>query len=236
MQALSVAARWAFLTFLLGLIPMFSSAQTMNEGPELDSSKDYYAVIVTNLGTMKLKLFPESAPITVRNFVNLAEGTREFKDAKTGQVVKRPYFNGVIFHRCIAGFMIQGGDPTGTGRGGPGYQFQNEYKAGVEFDAPGKLAMANAGPNTNGSQFFITEEVTHLKANQYTVFGELVDKEAGLEVVKKAAREPQNAQNRPNKDIVMERVVIVRAEKGTPVEKVDLSGGVSEKKEAPKGS
>src|ERR1700694_4331458 len=113
------------------------------------------AHFTTSEGSFTVRLFDEDAPKTVANFVELTEGTREWTDPKTGQKVKRPFYDGLIFHRVIGGFMIQGGDPLGTGTGGPGYKFNDEYPS-QKFDQPGRLAMANSGPNTNGSQFFIT--------------------------------------------------------------------------------
>ncbi len=115
------------------------------------------ATFQTSLGEIVVKLLPEKAPKTVANFVELAEGTKEWKDPKSGQAVKRPLYDGTVFHRVIPDFMIQGGDPLGTGTGGPGYRFEDEIGPDNRFEKPGLLAMANAGPNTNGSQFFITE-------------------------------------------------------------------------------
>src|ERR1019366_1270935 len=119
---------------------------------------------------------------------DLAEGKKEWKDPRTGQMKKTRYYDGIIFHRVIPEFMIQGGDPTGTGTGDPGYKFQDEFKSGLKFDKPGRLAMANAGSNTNGSQFFITEVPTEFLNNKHTIFGQVVE---GLDVVKKIARVPK---------------------------------------------
>src|SRR5581483_682006 len=123
-----------------------------------------YVTIVTNQGTMVAQLFEKEAPITVKNIVDLAEGKKEWKDPKTGEMKKTRFYDGLTFHRVIADFMIQGGDPTGTGMGGPGYKFKNEYSPGLNFDKAGRLAMANAGRDTNGSQFFITEAPVQLDA------------------------------------------------------------------------
>jgi peptidyl-prolyl cis-trans isomerase A (cyclophilin A) len=144
-----------------------------------------HATFKTSLGEIVIKLLPEKAPKTVANFVELAEGTREWKDPKSGQAVKRPLYDGTVFHRVIPDFMIQGGDPLGTGTGGPGYRFEDEIGADNKFDRPGLLAMANAGPNTNGSQFFITEVPTPHLNRGHTIFGEVVK---GFELVPKIAR------------------------------------------------
>ncbi len=142
------------------------------------------ATFQTSLGEIVVKLLPEKAPKTVANFVGLAEGTREWKDPGSGQTVKRPLYDGTMFHRVIPDFMIQGGDPLGTGTGGPGYRFEDEIGPDNRFDKPGLLAMANAGPNTNGSQFFITEVPTPHLNRGHTIFGEVVK---GIELVRKIA-------------------------------------------------
>ena len=142
------------------------------------------ATFQTTLGEIVVKLLPEKAPKTVANFVGLAEGTREWKDPSSGQTVKRPLYDGTVFHRVIPDFMIQGGDPLGTGTGGPGYRFEDEIGPDNRFDRPGLLAMANAGPNTNGSQFFITEVPTPHLNRGHTIFGEVVK---GIEFVRKIA-------------------------------------------------
>jgi peptidyl-prolyl cis-trans isomerase A (cyclophilin A) len=144
-----------------------------------------HATFQTSAGDIVVRLFPEKAPKTVENFVGLAEGTREWADPKTGEKVKRPLYDGTIFHRVIPEFMIQGGDPLGNGTGGPGFRFADEIGPDNRFDRPGLLAMANAGPNTNGSQFFITEVPTPHLDRGHTIFGEVVK---GLELVAKIAR------------------------------------------------
>jgi len=143
-----------------------------------------HATFRTSMGDLVVKLFPEKAPRTVENFVGLAEGTREWTDPK-GQKVKTPLFDGTVFHRVIPDFMIQGGDPLGNGTGGPGYKFADEIGPGNRFDRPFLLAMANAGPNTNGSQFFITEVPTPWLDKGHTIFGEVVK---GSELIPKIAR------------------------------------------------
>ena len=143
------------------------------------------ATFLTSLGEIVVRLLPEKAPKTVANFVGLAEGTREWKDPRSGQMVKRPLYDGTVFHRVIPDFMIQGGDPLGTGTGGPGYRFGDEIGPDNRFDRPGLLAMANAGANTNGSQFFITEVPTPHLNRGHTIFGEVVK---GFELVPKIGR------------------------------------------------
>jgi len=166
-----------------------------------------YAIMETTLGTITIELYEKEAPKTVANFVGLAEGTKEFTDLKTGQKVKRPFYNGLIFHRVIPGFMIQGGDPTGTGRGGPGYKFEDEFSPSLKHDKPGRLSMANAGPNTNGSQFFITVAPTPHLDNRHTIFGQVVE---GQDVANKISQVAKDGQDRPLNDMVMTKVTIKR--------------------------
>jgi peptidyl-prolyl cis-trans isomerase A (cyclophilin A) len=164
------------------------------------------ATFVTNQGTFKAKLMPEHAPTTVANFTDLATGKREWKDPNDGQRKSEPLYNGTIFHRVIPDFMIQGGDPQGTGMGGPGYRFEDEVPpGGPKFDRPGLLAMANAGPNTNGSQFFVTLAPTPWLTGKHTIFGEVIE---GMEVVEKIGATPTGAQDKPVQDVVLERVEI----------------------------
>src|SRR5512140_1458588 len=159
-----------------------------------------FATFKTSLGDMVVKLFPEKAPKTVENFVGLAEGTKEWKDPKSGQMVKKPLYDGTVFHRVIPQFMIQGGDPLGNGTGGPGYKFADEIGPDNKFGKPGLLAMANAGPNTNGSQFFITEVPTPCLDKSHTIFGEVVK---GGDLVPKIAR-------MGNAKVELKKVVITR--------------------------
>jgi peptidyl-prolyl cis-trans isomerase A (cyclophilin A) len=162
------------------------------------------AIIKTSEGSITCELFTKEAPNTVANFVGLATGTKEFKDSKTGQMVKRPFYNGLIFHRVIPGFMIQGGDPLGDGTGGPGYQFDNENTE-MSFSKPGVLAMANAGPNTNGSQFFITVAPTPNLQGDYNVFGQVI---AGQDVADKISKVPTGLQDVPVTPVVIESITI----------------------------
>ena len=168
-----------------------------------------YAVLNTTEGTIVCRLFEKEAPKTVQNFVELAEGKRDWKDNVSGKTGPGPLYNGTIFHRVIPNFMIQGGDPSGTGMGGPGYKFEDETKGSPhKFNTPGKLAMANAGPNTNGSQFFITVAPTDWLTGNHTIFGEVVE---GDDVVQKIVSVPRNRQDKPNKDVVLNSVTIERA-------------------------
>ncbi|MEU4378518.1 MULTISPECIES: peptidylprolyl isomerase [Actinomycetes] len=168
-----------------------------------------YATLHTNAGPIRLELFQNHAPKTVKNFVDLAEGTREYTDPRTGQPGSGPYYDGTISHRVISGFMIQMGDPTGTGRGGPGYKFGDEFHPELRFDQPYLLAMANAGPGTNGSQFFITVSPTPHLNNRHTIFGKVAD-EQSVKVVDAIANTPTGPNDRPLQDVVIERVEIER--------------------------
>jgi peptidyl-prolyl cis-trans isomerase A (cyclophilin A) len=152
-------------------------------------AQELFAVFHTSMGDIAVKLFPQKAPKTVENFVGLAEGTLEWTDPRSGAKVKKPLYDGTIFHRVIPDFMIQGGDPLGTGTGGPGFRFADEVGPDNKFDRPNLLAMANAGPNTNGSQFFITEVPTPWLDKGHTIFGEVVK---GGELVPKITRAGNN--------------------------------------------
>jgi len=169
-----------------------------------------YATLHTSLGPIRLELFGNHAPKTVRNFVELAEGTKEYTDPRTGQPGSGPYYDGTPFHRIIDGFMIQTGDPTGTGRGGPGYTFDDEFHPELQFDKPFLLAMANAGPKTNGSQFFITVGATAWLNFKHTIFGKVADA-ASEEVVMKIATAETDRSDKPTTPIVIEKIEIERA-------------------------
>ncbi len=164
------------------------------------------ATLRTNQGTVVVRLFPDHAPKTVRNFVDLAEGSREWTDPRTRQAGGKLY-NGTIFHRVIPDFMIQGGDPLGTGTGGPGYKFADEFHPDLAFDRPYLLAMANAGPGTNGSQFFITTVPTPHLNRKHTIFGEVIE---GSDVVEQISKTATGSNNRPVNDVVLESVLIER--------------------------
>jgi peptidyl-prolyl cis-trans isomerase A (cyclophilin A) len=162
------------------------------------------ATFVTNQGSFTVRLMPEHAPVTVQNFVDLATGGKEWTDPRDGQTKTDALYPGTIFHRVIDGFMIQGGDPTGTGTGGPGYAFDDECPPdGPAFDRPGLLAMANAGPGTNGCQFFVTVGATDWLTGRHTIFGEVTE---GYDVVERISKTPTGAQDRPSDDIVIERI------------------------------
>jgi peptidyl-prolyl cis-trans isomerase A (cyclophilin A) len=164
------------------------------------------ATFVTNRGSFAVKLMPEHAPTTVANFIDLATGKREWRDGRDGQRKSEPLYDGTIFHRVIPDFMIQGGDPEGTGMGGPGYRFEDECPpGGPKFDKPGLLAMANAGPNTNGSQFFVTVAATPWLTGKHTIFGEVTE---GMDVVNAISTTESGAQDRPAEDVVLEKVEI----------------------------
>jgi len=166
-----------------------------------------FAHFVTNEGNFTIRLFDEQAPKTVENFVGLAEGTREWSDPRTNQKVRKPYYNGTIFHRVIDGFMIQGGDPLGQGIGGPGYNFADEFHPKLRHNKAGILSMANRGPNTNGGQFFITLGPTPHLDDRHSVFGEVTD---GMDIVSKIGRTPTGDRDRPKKDIIIQQVTIER--------------------------
>mgnify|MGYP000305320904 FL=1 len=168
------------------------------------------ATLHTTLGDIKVNLFPDQAPKTVRNFTELAEGTKEWTNPKLNAKSSAPLYDGTIFHRVISGFMIQGGDPLGTGTGGPGYRFEDEPHPELVFDKPYLLAMANAGPNTNGSQFFITVAPTAWLNFKHTIFGEVAD-QASRDVVDAIAAAPVGAQDRPKENIVINSVTIDRS-------------------------
>jgi len=165
------------------------------------------ATLQTSQGRVVLRLFPDHAPKTVRSFVELAEGGRQWTDPRTGRASTSKLYDGTIFHRVIPDFMIQGGDPLGTGRGGPGYEFGDEFHPDLRFDRPYLLAMANAGPGTNGSQFFITVIPTPWLNGKHTIFGEVIE---GADVVDRISRVKTGSQDRPVEDVTIESVTIDR--------------------------
>ena len=166
-----------------------------------------FATLHTTKGDIEIRLFTDHAPKTVANFVELAEGTKEWKDPRSGSKTTTKLYDGTVFHRVIDGFMIQGGDPLGSGRGGPGYQFADEFHPELAFNRPYLLAMANAGPNTNGSQFFITVGPTPHLNRKHTIFGEVTK---GSDVVDAIATAPTASGDRPRTDIVINSVTIER--------------------------
>jgi peptidyl-prolyl cis-trans isomerase A (cyclophilin A) len=166
-----------------------------------------YAIFETSQGNIVVKLFEKEAPKTVENFIGLAEGSKEFTDESTGKKTKKNFYDGLVFHRVIPDFMIQGGCPQGSGRGGPGYRFADEFHPSLNHSKPGKLSMANAGPGTNGSQFFITVAATPWLDNKHTVFGEVVE---GQDVANKISKLPRDSSDRPKTPVVMNKVRIER--------------------------
>jgi len=169
--------------------------------------EDLYATFDTTEGKIVVKLYSQAAPKTVENFVGLATGEKRWVHPQTGEAKEGvPLYDGTIFHRCISNFMVQGGDPLGQGYGGPGYKFEDEFQSGKKFTVPGLLAMANAGPNTNGSQFFITVAPTPHLNNRHTIFGEVVE---GYENVERIANViPKGAADRPKTDVVINKLTI----------------------------
>ncbi len=176
-------------------------------------AEELYATIKTNQGDIEVQLFPDHAPKTVRNFVELAEGGREWTDPRTKKQTTEPLYDGTKLHRVISNFMIQGGDPLGTGTGGPGYQFKDEIHPELTFNRPYLLAMANAGPGTNGSQFFVTVAATSWLTGKHTIFGE-VSSADGRKVVDTIAALPTDEQDRPQQDVVVESISVERRTTG----------------------
>jgi peptidyl-prolyl cis-trans isomerase A (cyclophilin A) len=181
----------------------------MQVGKKLPSG-DLYAVIHTSMGDMIAKLFEKEAPNTVANFVGLSRGTREWKEPSTQKWVKRPLYKNVLCHRVIPNFMVQCGDPTGTGRGGPGYAFADELSANLRHDRGGLLSMANRGPNTNGSQFFITEAPAPHLDGRHAIFGEVVK---NADLISRIAHVKVDADDRPVDDVTLKFIEIYRSEK-----------------------
>ena len=166
-----------------------------------------YAIFETSQGNIVVKLFEKEAPKTVANFVGLAEGTKEFTNERTGQKEKRPFYDGLVFHRVIPQFMIQGGCPQGSGTGGPGYKFADEFHPSLKHSKAGRLSMANAGPGTNGSQFFITVAETSWLDNRHSIFGEVVE---GQDVANKISNVPRDGSDRPKTPVVINKLKIER--------------------------
>lgn len=194
------SATLALSAFLSGCL--FASKK---DSPVMEKGAKMFAMFETSEGNFKVRLFPDKAPKTVENFVGLATGEKEWTDPKTGEKVNKPLYKDVVFHRVIPGFMIQGGDPLGNGTGGPGYQFEDEFDSELKHSKPGMLSMANAGPGTNGSQFFITVAATPWLDNRHTIFGEVVE---GYDVVEKISKVSTGAMDRPKTDVVIKQIKI----------------------------
>ncbi|KAF0133781.1 MAG: peptidyl-prolyl cis-trans isomerase A (cyclophilin A) [Candidatus Saganbacteria bacterium] len=167
--------------------------------------KKTYATFETSMGKIVCELFPGKAPKTVKNFAALAKGEQGWLDPKSGEIEKKPLYDGTIFHRVIPDFMIQGGDPMGNGMGGPGYKFNDEFADDLKFDISGRLAMANSGPNTNGSQFFITLAATPWLNSKHTIFGQVMQ---GQDIVEKISMVARSQNDRPAKEVVLKKVTI----------------------------
>ncbi len=205
-----------------------TSQQHSNTEKTSQNANQTTADIETTLGTIHCVLFPDKAPVSVANFIGLATGTKAWKNPKTGQMEKGvPLYNGTIFHRVIPDFMIQGGDPQGTGAGDPGFQIKDETTPDLKFDQPGRLAYANAGPNTNGSQFFITEAPYPSLNGHYSIFGQCQD----LELVKKIARLPRNGNDRPDNPPKIVKIKITEPKGATPAAHKSTSGSTAPKKQ-----
>jgi peptidyl-prolyl cis-trans isomerase A (cyclophilin A) len=192
---------------MLALLLTWTSTGITAETAIPEKKRPVYATLKTTMGDIVIELFEDKAPKTVANFIGLATGTKEWTDPKTGEKVKRPLYNGTIFHRVIPGFMIQGGDPLGNGTGGPGYRFQDEFHPALKHTKAGILSMANGGPNTNGSQFFITHKATPWLDGKHSVFGEVVK---GQNVIDAIVNVGRDFRERPVKDIVLQQVNISR--------------------------
>ncbi len=174
-------------------------------GAGTGQADELYATFKTTKGDIVVRLFPKDAPKTVANFVGLAKGEKEWKDPVSGELIKKPLYDGTVFHRVIPNFMIQGGDPLGQGYGGPGYKFEDEFQSGRKFDKPGLLAMANSGPNTNGSQFFITTSTPSHLNNRHTIFGEVI---SGYDVVEAIGNVQRDRRDKPVEPVVLQKVII----------------------------
>jgi len=197
------------ILILLFASPIFARTQPGEDKPAgLDrTKKEIHAIFETSEGRIVCELYPGKAPLAVENFVQLARGEKEFLDPVTREPVVRKFYDGLKFHRVIPRFMIQGGCPLGNGMGGPGYRFQDEI-SDLKFDRPGRLAMANSGPNTNGSQFFITEVPTPWLDGKHTIFGQVIE---GQDIVNKIARVPRGLRDAPTKDVLIKKLTIKEA-------------------------
>jgi len=182
---------------------LISMAVAMGSKPKMPEK--LYAVLETSQGNITCILYPKQAPETVANFVELAKGEKEWLDPRTGEQTKKPLYDGTIFHRVIPDFMIQGGDPLGMGIGGPGYKFKDEFDDTLAFDKPGVLAMANSGPKTNGSQFFITVAPTTWLTGKHTIFGQVIE---GQDIVEAISQVKRNQNDKPIEPVILKKVII----------------------------
>jgi peptidyl-prolyl cis-trans isomerase A (cyclophilin A) len=228
------------LCLLLAAAAFAQAPPAVNKHPEVAAparEPGLYATITTSMGPITVKLYEKESPITVKNFIDLSKGRKSWKDPKTGQMVRRPLYPGTTFHRVIPNFMIQGGDPAGTGSGDPGFVIPDEFAPTLKFDGPGRLAMANAGPRTGSCQFFITERPTEHLNGKHTIFGQVVE---GQAMVGQIARVPKDANDKPNTPVKIVSITFKRegpappnAPEGpaTPTAKKSAAPGV--KKAAP---
>jgi peptidyl-prolyl cis-trans isomerase A (cyclophilin A) len=193
---------------IFGIIAILMTWSSMGLAAQTaDPKTPVYATLKTTMGDIVIELFEDKAPTTVANFIALASGTKEWTEPKTGEKVKRLLYNGTIFHRVIPGFMIQGGDPLGNGTGGPGFRFEDEFHPELKHIKGGILSMANAGPNTNGSQFFITHKATPWLDGKHTVFGEVIKGQNVLDAIANVGRD---FRDKPMKEVVIQQVIISR--------------------------
>ena len=214
----SISYTWIFALLIAGAFsnPLNAAGEDTDFGPSLDATKDYYVVLHTSLGSIVGKMFTDKTPKTCQNFINLAEGTRPWRDQLRSKWVKRPFYDGLRFHRVIPNFMIQGGDWRGDGTGNPGYRFGDEFHDDLKHDQPGIWSMANSGPGTNGSQFFITVAPTPHLNNKHSVFGVTI---VGQDIAQAISEVPKSKKNRsqPKDPIIILRTEVVRVAKGTDV-------------------
>jgi len=195
----------ASFALALVLVPVVWGQQRSSAPPR--RAPGLYAIFETSMGRIVCRLFEQETPKAVANFVGLAEGTKEHLSPRTGRKIKKRFYDGLMFHRVIPNFIIQSGDPTATGRYTPGYTFEDEIRPNLKFDKPGRLAMANRGPNTNGSQFFITVAPAPHLNGKHTIFGEVVE---GLDVARRIANVPRDATDKPIRPVLIQKVIIER--------------------------
>lgn len=197
-----------FATALLLLFALVPALSAQEKKSEKKRDPGLYATLATSLGDIVIKLYEKESPITVKNFVLLATGKQPWHNPTTGEKMENtPYFEGIIFHRVIPRFMIQTGDPTGTGRGGPGYTIPDEFDNNLKFNKAGVLGMANSGPNTGGSQFFITHRPTPNLNGKHTIFGQVIE---GQDIVVKIGNVRRNRSDKPFEDVVIQKVLVQR--------------------------